>query len=106
MFVWKYVVKLLWFYYIMYMYTTKCTWLGKEYGCRIFRDGILVVEGRAKDQMEIGAVFRDLFRTLDTLGGDEFTKAVRYRKHKPGNLSMGVKHYWNGKIDRNSRQSS
>lgn len=88
--------------YLHYMYTTKCTWLGKEYGCRIFRDGVLVVEGRSKDRMGCGPVFRDLFRTLDTLGGDEFTSAVRHRKHKPGNISTQTKHYWNGKIDRES----
>mgnify|MGYP006283120793 CR=1 FL=1 len=78
-------------------YTTKSTYLGNGiYGCRVFYNGKLIVEGRGK-KSEIGAVFRDLLRTLDKCGGDSFTSAARKRKYKEGNLSLGVKHYWGGK---------
>lgn len=78
-------------------YTTKTTWLGKEYGCRIFYEGKLVVEGRAPCRALIGATFRDLLRTLDKCGGDAFTSAARKRKFKEGNPVASVKHYWGGK---------
>ena len=46
---------------------------------------------------EIGAVFRDLLRTLDKgFETDEFTSAARKRKWKAGNLVMDVKHLWRG----------
>jgi len=76
------------------MYTTKVTWLGSSYGCRIYWCGVLVVEGRCKNRFEIGATFRDLLRTMDKLGGDEFTHAARYRKFKEGNPILAVKHIW------------
>lgn len=79
------------------LYTTKVTWLGREYGCRIFYDGELVVEARVTSRHEIGAAFRDMFRTLDKCGGDQFTSAVRKRKYREGNPVMFVKHYWKGK---------
>ena len=78
-------------------YTTKATWLGKEYGCRIFRDGHIVVEGRTDQRHLIGAVFRDLLRTLDKLGGDAFTNAARYRKFREGNPIANTRHWWGGK---------
>lgn len=78
----------------MSKYTTKATWLGNEYGCRVFIDGQLVVEGRCASQNLIGATFRDLFRTLDKCGGDAFTSAARKRKFKEGNPSTTVKHLW------------
>ena len=77
------------------MYKTKATWLGNEYGCRIFKNGKLILEGRAPSRNLIGATFRDLLRTLDkSCGGDEFTSAARRRNSKPGNLCIGVKHIW------------
>lgn len=79
------------------IYTTKATWLGREYGCRIFINGELVVEGRCDQRILIGPTFRDLLRTLDKCGGDKFTKAARKRKFKEGNISISVKHYWGGK---------
>lgn len=79
------------------MLTTKSTWLGKEYGCRVFDDGVLVVEGRTEFRDQIGAVFRDLFRTLDKCGGDAFTSAARKRKFKEGNPITSCVHYWGGK---------
>jgi hypothetical protein len=85
------------------MYTTKATWTGKRYGCRVFFNGVLVLEGRCKTKMEIGATFRDLLRTLDTLGGDKFTSAARKRKYKEGNLIVSVKHYW---VDSNFRRGN
>ena len=75
-------------------YTTKATWLGTEYGCRVFFDGKLVVEGRCPTRDLIGPTFRDLLRTLDKNGGDEFTSAARKRKFKEGNMSIDVKHLW------------
>jgi len=79
------------------MYTTKTTWLGKEYGCRVLHNGKLVVEGRAKSRLMIGPVFRDLLRTIDKCGGDAFTNAARERILKDGNLYVSVKHIWSGK---------
>ena len=77
------------------MYTTKVTWLGKEYGCRIYHDGKLILEGRAQSKDMIGLTFRDLLRTIDKMGtGDAFTHAARFRKWKPGNKSGNVKHIW------------
>ena len=78
------------------MYTTKCTNLGKNqgYGCRVFKDGVLVVEAKAATRLLVGPVFRDLLRTLDTLGGDAFTKAARKRKFKEGNLCATPRHHW------------
>lgn len=75
-------------------YTTKATWLGSEYGCRVFYNGDMVVEGRCQTKALIGPTFRDLLRTLDTLGGDAFTSAVRRRKHDDGNAVASVKHMW------------
>lgn len=85
-------------------YTTKATWLGREYGCRIFHDGVLIVEGRAKSQDEIGPVFRDMFRMVDKCGGDSFTHAVRMRKHRVGNRVAYANLYWGGRTDRNSKK--
>lgn len=78
-------------------YTTKATWLGTEYGCRIFYNDKLVVEGRCPTKDLIGPTFRDLFRTIDKCGGDAFTSAVRKRKFRDGNLCYSVKHWWGGK---------
>lgn len=82
-------------------YSTKVTWLGTEYGCRIYIGDKLVVEGRAPSRDLIGATFRDLFRTLDKLGGDAFTSAVRKRKYREGNPTASVDHYWGGKKKKN-----
>ena len=78
-------------------YTTKATRMQSGYGCRVFFDGKLVVEGRCDCKFMIGPTFRDLLRTIDTCGGDVFTKSARRRKHKEGNYSAQVKHYWGGK---------
>lgn len=76
-------------------YTTKCTWLGKEYGCRVFYDGVLIVEGRCKSKELIGATFRDLLRTIDkSCGGDAFTSAARKRKYEPSSIVISAKHKW------------
>ncbi len=82
------------------LYTTKCTYLGSSYGCRVFYKGRLVLEGRAAHRAMIGPTFRDLLRTLDkTGGGDEFTHAARQRKNQkckddPNRLETQVKHIW------------
>lgn len=77
-------------------YTTRATWLGGGYGCRIYRAGRLIVEARCESKDLIGATFRDLFRTLDKCGGDEVTAAARRRKYKPGNAAVSAKHVWPG----------
>jgi len=79
------------------MYSTKTTWLGNEYGCRVFHNEMLVVEGRAQSRQMIGPVFRDLLRTIDKCGGDAFTSAARERMLKDGNLCASVKHIWSEK---------
>lgn len=78
------------------MITTKCTRLGPGgYGCRVFLDGALILEGRCASRALIGPTFRDLLRTLDKCGaGNAFTHAARFRNSKPGNLMIGVKHIW------------
>ncbi len=77
------------------MYSTKCTRLGRGYGCRVYQDGVLILEGRCESRHLIGATFRDLLRTIDKCGnGDAFTHAARFRNSKPGNLCVGVKHIW------------
>lgn len=78
----------------MSAYTTKTTWLGKQYGCRVFKDGKLILEGRCDTRNQIGATFRDLLRTLDKCGGDKFTSAARRRKFKEGNPVASVRHIW------------
>jgi hypothetical protein len=42
----------------------------------------------------VGAVFRDLLRTIDKCGGDKFTNAARHRRYKEGNIETNVKHRW------------
>lgn len=75
--------------------TTKATYLkNKGYGCRIFDNGILILEGVAPNRGLIGATFRDLLRTLDKCGGDEFTSAARQRKFAEGAPMISVKHKW------------
>lgn len=74
--------------------TTKATWLGHEYGCRVFCNGQLTLEGRCPSRDLIGPTFRTLLRTLDTLGGDAFTSAARKRRYKPGNVVYEVKIRW------------
>lgn len=76
-------------------YTTKTTRLNDGYGCRVYRDGVLVVESKATSRALIGATYRDLLRTLDKgLGADAFTGAARDRKYKEGNLVASVRHAW------------
>jgi hypothetical protein len=75
-------------------YSTKATWLGYEYGCRIFYNGEPILEGRAATRDMIGPVFRDLMRTLDKCGGDAYTHASRMRKFKKGNVCAMPKHIW------------
>ena len=88
----------------MSTYTTKATRMQDGYGCRVFCEGKLVVEARCDSRFMIGPTFRDLLRTIDTLGGDEFTSAARDRKHRDGNYSAQVKHYWSGKPPEGARE--
>ena len=77
------------------MFTTKVTKLCTNvYGCRVYRDGKVVVEGRAEGRDNIAPTFRDLLRTIDKAGGDSFTNAARDRMNKPGNKNVFVKHIW------------
>ena len=76
---------------------TKVTRLNTGYGCRILEGDVVIVEALAPSRNLIGATFRDLLRTLDKCGGDDFTKAARVRKYKEGNAVVSVKHMWGGK---------
>lgn len=75
-------------------YEVKVTKIRNGYGCRIFYDEKLVVEGRCDGKEMIGPTCRDLMRTLDKCNGDAFTSASRKRKFKAGNLCASVKHIW------------
>jgi len=77
--------------------TTKSTWLGNEYGCRVFCDGELVLEARCNSRMLIAPTFRQLLRALDTLGGTRYTSEVRKRMYRPGEIvaeKVKVRHIW------------
>ncbi len=74
--------------------TTKATRLGNKYGCRVLHDGVVILEARCETRALIGPTFRDLLRTLDKCGGDEFTAAARRRKFKDGNIQCYAKHIW------------
>ena len=76
------------------LYRCVATRLANGYGCRVYHEDKLIVEGHAANRSLIGAVFRDLLRTLDKCGGDQFTKAARKRKYKEGNPVASVKHQW------------
>jgi hypothetical protein len=75
-------------------YQTKVTRFPNGFGCRIFLNDVLIVEGKAPSKNLIGPTFRDLFRTLDKMGGNKQTSAIRKRKFKEGNLCAQVKHIW------------
>ena len=81
----------------MSKYATRVTWLGNEYGCRVYFENEIVVEGRGPTRDLIGATFRDLLRTIDKCGGDVFTSAARERKFAEGNPQASVRHWWGGK---------
>ena len=72
-------------------YTTKVTWLGDCYGCRVFHDNKLIMEARCGTKDLIGPTFRDMLRTLDKMGGDRFTNAARYRQWQEGNKAGRAK---------------
>jgi hypothetical protein len=75
-------------------YTTKATRLQSGYGCRVYLDGVLIVEARCKTRQDIAPTMRDLLRTLDKLGGDAYTSAARRRIGRPGNAQLSVRHLW------------
>lgn len=77
-------------------YTTKVTKLGNGYGCRVLFGGEVVVEARCQSKGLIGATLRDLLRTIDKCGGDQFTSAARKRKYREGNPVISVRHIWGG----------
>lgn len=52
------------------MLTTKVTYLGNCYGCRIYNNDTPIVEVRVKDKTEIQPAIKDMLRTLDKLGYD------------------------------------
>lgn len=78
----------------MSAYTTKATWLGTRYGCRVYFKGRLLVEAFCKSREDIGPTFRDLLRTVDKCGGDAFSASARKRKYRQGNRTISVKHHW------------
>ena len=67
-------------------FTTKATWLGDRYGCRVFKDGKFIIESSCEERSQIGPTFRDLMRTIDkgcsSVEGDAFTDASRHRDLK------------------------
>lgn len=75
-------------------YTTDVTRTKDGYYCRIMLQNRPLVQTKVSCRKEIGPAFRDLFRTIDKMGGDEFSHAARYRKWKDGNLAIHVKHEW------------
>ena len=75
-------------------YTTRTTRTKDGYLCQVSLRRKPIVQTKVSAREDIGPAFRDLLRTLDKLGGDEFTKAARYRKWKEGNISSSVKHEW------------
>ena len=75
-------------------YTTKATRLQRGYGCRVYCNGVLIVEARCKTRQDIAPTMRDLLRTLDKLGGDAYTSAARRRISRPGNAQLSVRHLW------------
>ena len=79
-------------------YSTKVTNINGFYHCRILRENgsKVVLEARVDNRVLIGPAFRDMFRTLDKGGGDEFTSACRKRKFKEGNMNLHVQHCWGG----------
>ena len=79
------------------MYNTKVTRLNTGYGCRVLKGTTVVVQTCVPCKADIAPAFRDLLRTLDGLGGDEFTSAARARNNKPGNRYLSVKHVWGDK---------
>lgn len=80
------------------VYTTKVTKLGNGYGCRVLREGAVIVEARCQTKMMIGATLRDLLRTIDKCGGDSFTSAARKRKYREGSPVASVRHFWVGEV--------
>jgi hypothetical protein len=75
-------------------YATQATKIGSGYSVRVLFCGVPLVAARVKTKADIGPALRDLLRTIDKLGGDEFTSAARARKFKPGNMAAGVRHFW------------
>ena len=78
----------------MSKFTTKVTNINGVFCCRVFYSDTPVVEARVKSREEIGSAFRDLLRTLDKCGGDEFTHAARVRTYKDNRITEHVKHHW------------
>lgn len=78
----------------MSIFTTKATRTKGGYFCRVSIKGVPAVQTKVASRQEIGPAFRDLLRTMDKCGGDEFTKAARYRAWKEGNRATRVKHDW------------
>lgn len=62
-------------------WSTKITRLGDGYGCRVFKNGKVHSEGKAKTRMEASKVLRDLLRWVDKLGFDsDMASASRDRQ--------------------------
>jgi hypothetical protein len=78
----------------MSAYTTKVTCVNGSYFCCVFKHCIPLVQAKVKTREDIGPAFRDILRTIDKCGGDEFTSAASKRKNKVGNKEMAVKHIW------------
>ena len=79
------------------MYKTKVTRINTGYSCRVLKGDVVVVQTCVPCKSDIAPAFRDLLRTLDGLGSNEFTSAARARNNKAGNRNLSVKHVWVGK---------
>lgn len=75
-------------------YTTSVTKVKDYFICRVYFKNKPILQGKVKRRDQVGSAFRDLFRTLDTLGGDVYTSSSRNRKYKEGNDLINIKHEW------------
>lgn len=71
-------------------YSTKCTRVGRGWYCLVLYKDKPVVQTFVKERTDIGPAFRNLLRTFDKCGGDEFTYAARHREGR----TLCVKHEW------------
>lgn len=75
------------------IFDTKVTYLGKNlWGCRVLKEGGVIVEVVVDSREDIGPAFRDMLRTLDKSGWCcELAHSSRKRINKPGNRYKSFK---------------
>lgn len=72
-------------------YSIEVTKINNKFHCRLFRLDEVVDEVACELRLDIGYVCREMLRTIDKGGGDDFTSAARNR-HKSGSVG---KIFWN-----------